>query len=125
MTPACPLARPCDQSISIEQLLAIASHSRWGELADVFSRGRPPSPRSGFTQARYLMSYAGNLPFGPRAIDRLVGRLLRRWWQGHRFYEEGSEGISNTTASFRWFWRLAFPWYPVEPGQRGDEPVQT
>lgn len=101
-----------------------ASHtgrSDWIDLARLFATGTPVTPRTGLTRAHYLMSYAGTIPFGPRTVDGLVGELLHRWWQGHRFYADGREGIANTSPACRRFWRIAFPWYPRTSGVRGDE----
>jgi hypothetical protein len=107
--------------VTIDDLLALADRSEWRQLGEIFSTGAPLTPLEGWTRARYLMSYAGTVPLAPRWIDRLVGKALRRWWQGHRFYDGGREGISNTEVSFRWFWRIAFFWYPIARGDRGDE----
>ncbi len=77
--------------------------------------GAPLPQRAGLTQARYLAS-----PYG-RFVDSLLRWGLTRWWQGHRFYDEGRRGISNTPRQFRWVWRLLFPGYPRPAGCRGEE----
>ncbi|MGH3723992.1 MAG: hypothetical protein ACRDUS_07665 [Mycobacterium sp.] len=84
-------------------------------LEAVFLVGTPLGARSGVTQARYLGS-----PYGP-LVDWVLRRSLGRWWQGHRFYDSGRCGISNTHREFRWVWRLMFPGYPRPAGCRGEE----
>lgn len=84
-------------------------------LEAIFLMGAPLVQRAGLTQARYLAS-----PYG-RFVDSLLRWGLTRWWQGHRFYDEGRRGISNTPRQFRWVWRLLFPGYPRPSGCRGEE----
>ena len=84
-------------------------------LEAVFLTGTPLGPRDGLTQARYLAS-----PYG-RIVDSLLRWGLGRWWQGHRFSDDGRRGISNTHREFRWVWRLMFPGYPRPAGCRGEE----
>lgn len=84
-------------------------------LEALFLMGSPVGGRAGLTQARYLAS-----PYGP-LVDSLLRWGLGRWWQGHRFFDGGRSGISNTHREFRWVWRLLFPGYPRPVGRRGEE----
>lgn len=84
-------------------------------LEAVFLMGTPLDDTDGLTQAGYLAS-----PYG-RLVDSLLRWGLGRWWQGHRFYDGGTRGISNTPREFRWVWRMLFPGYPRPVGCRGEE----
>lgn len=91
---------------------------RAGDLAAleaIFLTGTPLDRPVGLTQARYLAS-----PYG-KFVDAVLRWGLSRWWQGHRFYDAGRQGISNTHPEFRWVWRVMFPGYPRPQGRRGEE----
>lgn len=114
-------AEPASDAITIDDILELGRTNQWHRLGEIFATGKPLSPLEGRTRARYVMSFAGRIPLVPRAIDKLVGLGLRRWWRGHRFYDGGREGISSSGYGFRWVWRVMFPGYERPRVARGEE----